>query len=762
MLHVSTDPPDQRSAIAARQWTLAGRVQGVGFRPFVYRLAHALGVNGWVRNRLGEVEIFAEARRDLLDRFAAALISEAPPLAQPRIAATYETSPCGLNAFEIRESAATEKPCIHVPPDYFACTDCLREVDDPRDRRFGYPFTNCTQCGPRYTLIERLPYDRPNTSMAGFPLCPDCAREYGDPLDRRFHAEPVACPACGPRLSFAGGETPVEDNAGALAAAIRALRTGHIVAVKGVGGYHLACDAGDAAAVARLRARKPRPAKPLAIMFPDLDALTHCVELRADEQELVCGPMRPIVLARRRTPSVLAAGIAPDLDEIGVLLPYTPLHHLLCRAFAAPLVMTSGNLSGEPVLTDNIEAQARLAPIAEAFLHHDRPIVRPADDPVFRTIAGRPRPLRLGRGCAPLEMQLPCALAEPVLAVGGHLKLTVCLAWDDRAVISPHIGDMGTPRSVKVFEQVAADLQRLYGVRAARIVHDAHPGYTTTRWAQAQALACTPVWHHHAHASALAGEIDADGGGDAGWLVFAWDGTGYGEDGTLWGGETLCGRPGDWRRVARLRPFRLPGGDKAGREPWRSAAALCWETGAPFTVPQADGELLHQAWERGINAPQSSAAGRLFDAAASLTGVLQTGSFEGQGPMYLEALAAGADGTPAELPLVRADDGLWQTDWAPLLAQLRDPALPVARRAADFHASLARAIRRQTERLARDHAFTRVGLTGGVFQNALLAGLAVAELRAAGFRVELPERIPCNDAGISFGQVIETLYSAAK
>lgn len=757
MPHSSTDPSGDRPALAARHWTLTGRVQGVGFRPFVHRLAHALGVNGWVRNRLGEVEIFAEAHEGLLDRFAAALISEAPPLAQPHIASARVAEPSGLGAFEIRASAAADKPHIHVPPDYFACADCLREVDDPQDRRFGYPFTNCTQCGPRYTLIERLPYDRPNTSMAGFPLCPDCAREYGDPLDRRFHAEPVACPACGPRLRFVGGDAPVEDNAEALAATVTALRAGHTVAVKGVGGYHLVCDAGNAAAVARLRARKPRPAKPLAVMFPDLDTLTRCVELQADERQLVCGPMRPIVLARGRASSTLAAGIAPGLNEVGVLLPYAPLHHLLCSAFAAPLVMTSGNRSGEPVLTDNVEAQTRLAPVAEAFLHHDRPIVRPADDPVFRRIAGRPRPLRLGRGCAPLEIQLPRALAEPVLAVGGHLKLTVCLAWDDRAVISPHIGDMGTPRSVAVFEQVAADLQRLYGVRAARIVHDAHPGYTTTRWAQAQALPCTPVWHHRAHAAALAGEFGTDAGQDTRWLVFAWDGTGYGEDGTLWGGETLCGRPGDWRRVARLRPFRLPGGDKAGYEPWRSAAALCWETGAPFRVPHADGELLHPAWERGINAPQSSAAGRLFDAAASLTGILQAGSFEGQGSMYLEALAAGTDGTAVELPLTRAGDGLWQTDWLPLLGRLRDPARPVTQRAADFHASLARAIRAQAERLASEHAFTRVGLTGGVFQNALLTELACAELRAAGFRVELPERIPCNDAGISFGQVIEVL-----
>lgn len=748
--------PDNDAHIGeARRWTLTGHVQGVGFRPFVYRLAHAHGLAGWVRNRMGEVEIHAEGTGAALDRFAIALMHDAPPLAQPHIERTLSVEPMGLNGFEIRDSLATDTPRIHVPPDYFACAECLREVDDPHDRRFAYPFTNCTQCGPRYTLIERLPYDRANTSMAGFPLCPACRREYTDPLDRRFHAEPVACPVCGPRLEFVSGDTHIHSTTDALNAALAALYAGRIVAIKGVGGYHLVCDARNAEAVATLRARKPRPAKPLAVMFPDVGWAERCVDLRDEERALLCSPMRPIVLARKRGTAKLADAIAPGLNEIGVLLPYAPLHHLLCRAFAGPLVMTSGNLSGEPVLTDNTEAQKRLACVADAFLHHNRPIVRPADDPVFRTLAGKPRPLRLGRGCAPLELSLPRALPEPVLAVGGHLKLTVCLAWDERAVVSPHIGDMGTPRSLAVFEQVSADLQRLYGVQATRLVCDAHPGYTTTRWAQRQALPSTRVWHHHAHASALAGECAAD----EDWLMFTWDGTGYGEDGTLWGGETLYGRPGQWRRVARLRPFHLPGGEQAGREPWRSAAALCWETDMPFDYEHADMALLHQAWSKGLNAPQSSAAGRVFDAAASLTGVLQVGSFEGQGPMYLEALAADAEGCAIELPLAQNSNGLWQTDWAPLLAHLHNEQRLVAQRAADVHATLARAISSQTMSLAQAHRFTRVGLTGGVFQNARLAELACAELTAAGFAVSLPERLPCNDAGIGFGQVVEALYS---
>lgn len=759
---------------------VTGQVQGVGFRPFVYRLARSLALTGWVRNRLGEVEICAEGSAVKLDQFARDLIKLAPSIASPKIQNSISIVRRGFSGFEIRPSATTETPRIHVPADYFACPDCLREVEDEQDRRCNYPFTNCTQCGPRYTLIEQLPYDRANTSMAGFTLCPECQHEYADPLDRRFHAEPIACPACGPQLEYVSDAQHIERSPTALKTTVKALHDGKVVAVKGVGGYHLVGNASDTTAVARLRARKPRPDKPLVVMFPDLASVEDCVDLRDDERALLCSPMRPIVLARKRTliPSplaplpqeesgrqnhadvnaqvsnTLAQNIAPQLNEIGVLLPYSPLHHLLCRAFGAPLVVTSGNLSGEPVLTDNLEATQRLAHIADAFLHHNRPIVRPADDPVFRTIAGKPRPLRLGRGCAPLELQLPHALQQPVLAVGGHLKLTVCLAWDDRAVVSPHIGDMGTPRSLAVFAQVIADLQSLYAVRAEQICCDAHPGYTTTRWARSQALPATKVWHHHAHASALAGESSLE----QDWLMFTWDGTGAGQDGTLWGGETLHGRPGHWQRVAHLRPFHLPGGDQAGREPWRSAAALCWETGHVFNAEGIALDLAQQAWCKHINTPQSSAAGRLFDAAASLVGILQRGSFEGQGPMYLEALARGS-GNVVELPLSQSAGGLWQTDWAPLVTHLQNGRLPITQRAADFHASLARSIRRQAEQLSSALNFSCVGLTGGVFQNALLTQLACAELSAAGFQVASPDRLPCNDAGISFGQVVEALYA---
>jgi hydrogenase maturation protein HypF len=434
------------------------------------------------------------------------------------------------------------------------------------------------------------------------------------------------------------------------------------------------------------------------------------------------------------------------------MLPYSPLHHLLVRDFGGPLVATSGNLSGEPVLTEPEEAERRLDRVADGFLHHDRPILRPADDALYRTTGGRPRPLRLGRGSAPLELELPAPMAHPTLAVGGHLKACIALAWERRLVVSPHIGDMGTLRSQQVFEQLVQDLQALYRVEARRLVCDAHPDYSTHRWARRDGRPLHRVLHHHAHASALAGEAEWDRPG----LVFTWDGTGLGEDGTLWGGELFYGLPGAWERVGRLRPFRLPGGDLAGRAPWRSAAALLWETGLDWAGLPSTSELAHQAWRRGLNAPPSSAAGRLFDAAASLCGLVQEASFEGQGPMYLEALVR-APGEPCELPLRRTPVGLWELDWAPLLPRLLEPGVGPQRKAEDFHSSLALALRRQAQQLARERAVERVGLCGGVFQNRVLVDQARAALAEAGFAVDLPLQLPANDAAIAFGQIQEQL-----
>lgn len=736
----------------ARFITISGRVQGVGFRPFVYRLAHQHGITGWVRNVDGAVEIHAEGRPAQLKLFSDALLNEAPPLSVPGPLSIAACEPEHATAFAILDSAASNHANIHLPPDGFVCTDCLAELHDPANRRHRYPFINCTQCGPRYTLITALPYDRPNTAMHDFKLCPDCQREYENPLDRRFHAEPIACPVCGPYLQFVSGDEKLDGDEAALAAAVAALRAGKTVAVKGVGGYHLLCDASNDEAVATLRARKPRPTKPLAVMLRDLDVLRAVVHSTPALDNFLASPERPIVLLAKRADSTLSELIAPGLAEIGCFLPYSPLHDLLLNDFGGPLVATSGNLSGEPVLTDNAEAQTRLAHLADAFLHHNRPIVRSADDPVYRVITGRPRPLRLGRGSAPLEFDLPAPLAEPVLALGSHMKNTVCLAWETRAVVSPHIGELDSPRSLDTLAQVAADLQRLYQVQASRLIVDRHPGYGYRRYARDSGLPLAEVWHHHAHASALAWEFpDVNE-----WIVFAWDGVGLGADGTLWGGEAFTGAPGGWKHAASMRPFRLPGGDKAGREPWRAAAALLWETGqaAPFAP-----EPLHQAWSARLNSPTSSSVGRLFDAAASLCGICTHASFEGEGPMRLEAMAANTEGEVVSLPLERDVLGLWRTDWAPLLPMLGDEARPVSERASSFHLSLAQALVEQATQLSAQTGIESVGLTGGVFQNRVLAEAALSQLQAAGFKVHLPQRVPVNDAGLSFGQIIEFLHA---
>ena len=736
----------------ASRIVLTGHVQGVGFRPFVYRIARELNLNGWVQNQLGQVGAHVEGPAESVARFERDVIERAPPLSAPELASRETVVPENFDDFKILASSKNSEAKVFVPPDYFTCHDCLDELNDPEDRRHQYPFINCTQCGPRYTLITRMPYDRPNTTMAGFPLCHECQNEYEDPANRRFHAEPVACPACGPQLEYREANLQFADTPVALELAVTALSAGKIVAVKGVGGYHLMCDARDEAAVQRLRKRKQRPDKPLAVMFPaigdnELEALAGEVIMSREEARFVTSPMRPIVLSRRDPASRLAKNVAPGLAELGVFLPYSPLHHLLLMAFGGPLVATSGNLSGEPVLTDIEEVEARLLNVAEARLHHNRPIVRPADDPVFRRIAGKPRPLRLGRGCAPLEIKLPFDQPRPVLAVGAHMKNVVALSFADRAVVSPHIGEMDSVRSVAVFEQVVASLQALYGIAAEAVVCDAHRGYTTSRWARQSGMPVTSVLHHHAHASALAGEW----GGGEDWLVFTWDGVGYGGDGTLWGGEALHGAPGNWQQVASMRPFFLPGGEKAGREPWRSAAALCWATGSK--TPD-DGSLVHLAWQKRLNAPQTSAVGRLFDAAASMVLGTRATSFEAQGPMLLEALCS-HDGACISLPITVRADGVIESDWAPLLPMLQDKARSPADRAADFHMSMAGTLRDQALALRTRHMIAKIGLAGGVFQNRVLTECAIKLLEAEGFEVFLSERLPCNDAGIAFGQCIE-------
>jgi len=758
------------SRIIAQRFTLTGRVQGVGFRPFVYRLAHRYKLQGWIKNLAGQVIIEVQGLRQNLIDFQGDLLHRAPQIAAPIMERIEAIGLFSATGFHIKASDTATDAQIHVPPDYFTCPDCLREMHAPDNRRYGYAFINCTQCGPRYTLIKSLPYDRQNTTMAEFDLCPQCREEYHNPLDRRFHAEPMACPKCGPQLLFHSTASElITADGDALHQCVTALRAGAIVAVKGIGGYHLMCDANRDDSVIRLRNSKPRPHKPLAVMFPQrspdpLQAVRETAELSLLAEHLLLDSARPIVLVKQKSSSPLSIHIAPGLDEVGVFLPYSPLHTLILEEFDGPLVATSANFSGEPVLTDNTQVEQRLSRVAEGFLHHNRAIQRPADDSVYRIIANTPRPIRLGRGLSPLELQLPFYLDMPLLAVGGQMKNTVALAWGNRVVISPHIGDLNTPLGLQVFTQVINDLQSLYRIRSERIICDAHTGYTGTRWARRQGPPVCFVYHHHAHASAVAGEFPHE----KRWLVFTWDGTGLGEDGTLWGGETLYGSPGLWQRVASQRAFHLPGGEKAGLEPWRSALALCWETPQLtetltsqvmqklWPAPQQKLDLLFSAWQHRRNTPQSSAVGRLFDAAAALTGICTHASFEGQGPMQLEAVAAQSTVSEA-LPLAFEKDmaGIWRSDWSALIPMLADESHSQAHRAACFHHSLAESLIQQCRQFKTTHGDFAVGLNGGVFQNKLLTERIILRLKEEGFRVYLPVRLPCSDGGLCFGQIVE-------
>ena len=570
-----------------------------------------------------------------------------------------------------------------MPPDHFACDDCLAELGDPDNRRYRYPFINCTQCGPRYTLIARLPYDRSATTMAGFPLCPQCAAEYADPADRRFHAEPIACPTCGPRLIYRdqGGETHADD---ALTAAVTALRAGKIVAVKGIGGYHLMCDAANSDAVNTLRTRKKRPHKPLAVMFArDLIALRHTAHLTPRHEEILSNPLRPIVLVPKRTTTGLAPEVAPHVGEIGAMLPYSPLHHLLLDDFGGPLVATSGNISGEPVLTDNDDSERRLAAVADAFLHHDRPILRPADDPVYRVIAGTARPLRLGRGNAPSEHVLPFTLAQPVLALGGHLKNTIALGFrrprGDLAPSRRH-GDAAWARfAASGRRRPAGALMACARKRSCAMRIRAMPPRSWRRSSICRSQKSSITRRTLRRSPAKPRSTDD-------LLVFTWDGAGYGRDGSIWGGEALIGAPGRWQRVATIRPFALLGGDRAAREPWRNALALCWETGRDWSAEGPDTGALRHAWERKLNCPATTSVGRLFDAAAALLGIAIETSYEGQAASELETMAKD-DAAPIDLPLTRRADGLWQSDWSPLLDALQNNSEGIAARAGLFHAT---------------------------------------------------------------------------
>jgi hydrogenase maturation protein HypF len=710
-----------------RHLQVTGVVQGVGFRPFVYGLAQRHGLAGFVRNDARGVVIEVEGKPGKLDRFAAGLVTEAPPLARIAVLESSPVETLGESEFRIDQSEAAGMRTALVPADIATCDDCLRELFDPADRRYRYPFINCTNCGPRFTIVRTVPYDRASTTMASFEMCDECRREYEDPLDRRFHAEPTCCPVCGPRLSLEINE------------AVSLLRKGKIVAVKGLGGYHLACDAGNEEAVARLRERKRREEKPLAVMSSRPELL---VELEPEEEALMRSAERPIVLARRRLDAPVAPSVAPDTEWLGVMLPYTPLHHLLCADFGGALVMTSGNLSDEPIAFDDEEARRRLGEVADAFLSHDRVIERRCEDSVVRASF----PIRRSRGYAPMALPLPIAARAPLLATGAELKSTFCVVRRDEAFLSPHLGDLDTELAYSAFRTDLGLYLQMLGVEPELVACDLHPDYLSSKWARSQELELLEVQHHHAHAAACLAENGETGEA----LALVLDGTGYGTDGTIWGGELLRVDLSGFERIAHLDPVQLPGGEAAVHEPWRVAAAYLERAGRP--VPFADWPRVRESLK--VNAPLSAGAGRLFDAASALLGVRERISYEGQAAIELEQLAGHASAEPYPS---RAEEG--RILGADLIAAVHDDFEAGRDRseiAAAFHEGVALAFTEACERAAEPKT---VVLSGGCFQNLRLLAGTRRRLEERGFRVLVHFLLPPNDACISFGQAAVAAYA---
>ncbi len=796
---MSNNPSVERLKVWIR-----GAVQGVGFRPFVYRLATELQLAGWVNNSASGVVIEVEGPSSVLTEFRVRLERERPPRAVIQGIESARLDAADYRGFEIRASEDGDKSVL-VLPDIATCPDCLADIRDPANRRYRYPFTNCTNCGPRFSIIQALPYDRPRTTMAGFAMCPACRAEYEDPTDRRFHAQPNACPLCGPRLAlWQRGGAVIATGDEALRETCSRIRAGQTVALKGLGGFHLAVDARNGDAVRRLREAKAREEKPFALMFPSLDQVRAECLVSPLEETLLTSPEAPIVLLERhhqpwrKAPNDVAPAlrerisdlVAPGNPALGVMLPYTPLHHLLLAELDFPIVATSGNLSDEPICTDNLEALARLASLADVFLVHDRPIARHVDDSIVRVVLDRELLLRRARGYAPLPVNVSGA-ADVVLGVGPHLKNTVSLSVGANVFVSQHIGDLETFEAYGAFERVIAAFEDLYECRPRVIACDANPNYLSSGYARRSGLPRLEVQHHVAHVLACLAENEIEGPA----LGVAWDGTGYGLDGTIWGGEFFVVDGASVRRVATLRHFPLPGGDQAVREPRRSALGLLHALGIAGAEGRAgalplgleDNAPWSQAWrpfeerelrvltrmiERGVNTPLTSSVGRLFDAVASLAGLRHVSRYEGQAAMELEYAAADHSGeaaypldvTPVEPGASDAsqpDAPRWVVDWTRMVvALLEDAAAGTAAGviAARFHHALAEAI----VGVARLAGQSRVALSGGCFQNRYLVERAVARLREEGFRPYWHQRIPPNDGGISLGQVVAAVRGVGK
>jgi hydrogenase maturation protein HypF len=743
-----------------------GIVQGVGFRPFVYELASALRLNGFVRNSAGSVLIEIEGEPRDLDQFLTELAIRHPPLAHIHSLRWSAQPPQGDSTFRIEPSESVKSTSIFISPDIATCDDCLNELFDPGDRRFRYPFLNCTNCGPRLTIITASPYDRERTSMASFAMCAQCRAEYDDPRNRRFHAQPTACWTCGPQLRLLHRSADPLPSDDAIAWSARALLNGSLAAVKGLGGYHLACSSQNEAAVGELRSRKRRDEKPFAVMVPDLATARSLCEIASAELQLLSSPRRPIVLLRRKSGAQIAPAVAPGNPFLGVMLPYTPLHHLLLREMCGtPLVMTSGNRSDEPIAYEDDDALERLGGIADFFLTHDRPIHIRCDDSVTRSAAGAELPLRRSRGDAPQPIRMPLKCRVPTLATGGQMKATFALGRGANAFISHHIGDLDYYEAARSHAEAIAHYEQLFDCHAEYLVHDLHPDYQSTRYAldQAGGRPTMAVQHHHAHMASCM----AEHGLNEAVIGVTFDGTGYGIDGTIWGGEFLVGDYRSFRRAAHLKPVRMAGGESAIREPWRMAAAYLHDAGVDWSFaadlgPDQNVRAVRRMLDRGGSAPFTSSAGRLFDAVAALAGVRRRVAYEGQAAIELEWLASQVppDGSyPFEM---QESDHSFDNlnpivlDMTVLIGRVCEEvrngvaAAVIGRR---FHSTMVELIAKVCAKLRATSGLNAVVLSGGVFMNALLLGEVVERLEADGFRAFRHRCVPPNDGGISLGQL---------
>jgi hydrogenase maturation protein HypF len=755
-----------RAVVNRRLVMVSGTVQGVGFRPYVYQLAHRLGLRGSVWNRADGVAIEVEGEPAALDRFLKDLMAAPPPLACIESVRWVPQPARGDDTFRIEASEADQTGPVSIAADVATCDACLAELLDPADRRYRYPFLNCAHCGPRLTIIRATPYDRERTTMATFTMCSACAAEYADPWNRRFHAQPTACPACGPRLAVLDGRGQPSPCGDPMAFTAAALHKGRIVAVKGLGGYHLVCDAGNEAVVADLRRRKGRDDKPFAVMVADVAAAGRFCTIDASERRLLGSPQRPIVLLPRRSGGRIAEGVAPGNPFIGVMLPYTPLHHLLLREVEGiPLVMTSGNRTDEPIAYEDRDAVERLAGIADFFLSHNRPIHLRCEDSVTRFVGSEELPLRRSRGLAPQPLRLSLDCPRPILALGGHLKVTFGLGRGRQAILSHHIGDLHHYEAYQAYCQAIDHYERLFGVESGLIVHDLHPEYASTRYAlervQKTGIPNLAVQHHHAHLASCM----AENGLDESVIGVIFDGTGFGTDGAIWGGEFLVGDYWTFRRAAHLRFVPMPGGEQAIREPWRMAVAHLLDSGQKLDlladrVGARAVSTAERMIERRFNAPLTSSVGRLFDAVAALAGIRMSVSYEGQAAVELEWRASQVepDGCyPFYLEEHDGDTGrALQVDTRPLIAAVaRDVHNKlclecVARR---FHSTLVEILVRVCRCIRKRSGLDGVVLSGGVFMNALLLAEAVEQLRVDGFRVYRHRQVPPNDGGLCLGQL---------